>query len=64
MYTQFATTLGKVCLGFYTTSCVFVLVLVPFTVFWYEGLDSKHDDDEDGERRYIVFKFIIVQRNL
>ncbi|KAH6572508.1 hypothetical protein BASA62_003335 [Batrachochytrium salamandrivorans] len=36
-------------LAFYATSIVLVLVIMPFTVFYYEGEDNK--DDEDGVKR-------------
>ncbi len=37
----------KLTLGFYGASVGMVLLLIPFTVFYYEG----EDGDEDGEGR-------------
>jgi hypothetical protein len=36
----------KLTLGFYGTTVCMVLIMIPFTTYFYEGEDAK--DDEEG----------------
>nr|KAJ3422296.1 hypothetical protein HK105_000333 [Polyrhizophydium stewartii] len=50
-------------LAFYATSIIIVLIVMPFTVFYYEGEDNKDDDDgtsrsASGQLAYAI-KWII-----
>jgi LMBR1 domain-containing protein 1 len=40
--------MDKLTLAFYTSSIILVLVIIPFTSYFYEGEDNS--DDNDGER--------------
>jgi hypothetical protein len=37
--------MDKLTLGFYATSIILILVVIPFTSYFYEG----EDNDDDGE---------------
>lgn len=40
----------KLTLGFYGTTVCMILIMIPFTVYFYEGEDANDDADGGGSK--------------
>lgn len=49
-YSGESQTFGMVSIIFYLITTFYVLIAVPFAIFWYESLDTDDSDDPDAKR--------------
>jgi hypothetical protein len=43
--------MSRISYAFSITSIIFILAIVPFTIFWYEGMDADDGDDDDRGKK-------------